>query len=516
MIDIQTEELAALYVLDLLNGRDRQAFEARMDRDPELCRYVRSLADDTAMLALAAPRVKPPADIMARVEAALDSQDSPKVISFWSAINRVPAAWPMAACLMLTCTVFFLMAERIADSTSGNLSAFDPKNDPVTIRYELNERIRQLEQMELENQRLKQSLSQIENSIKALSGSALASSQVDDEPSDSASAGLTREQIRLQKEVDKLVQLAAIYSDSGPGLARLTVIELSDEPPGDYPSGFAENALRLLGEQLNSAVGGPSIAVAQSPINPQQAVLANSPPVPESANAKPAETITLDEQTAKNLVGGTSFGASDGSANVAAADNGQAKNADDMAFFNASPEPVYGNATLSSSSSFTHETDDGDRITLTVNSIANNSGARVGSGTNQVSSTPSNVPDDSVIAGNDSTPFYAPSGFVVWDDTRQVGTIGFYDLQRAPDGQVYQIWAVDPTRSKPVNVGILPDIEKDAAYLNGRIYFTVENTKLSPTNIFITAEPTGGSDTPSGRRVLQGPWGVSSSGSQQP
>lgn len=514
MIDIQTEELAALYVLDLLNGRDRQAFEARMDRDPELCRYVRSLADDTAMLALAAPRVKPPADIMVRVEAALDSQDSPKVISFWSAINRVPAAWPMAACLMLTCTVFFLMAERIADSTSGNLSAFDPKNDPVTIRYELNERIRQLEQMELENQRLKQSLSQIENSIKALSGSALASSQVDDELSDGASAGLTREQIRLQKEVDKLVQLAAIYSDSGPGLARLTVIELSDEPPGDYPSGFAENALRLLGEQLNSAVGGPSIAVAQSPINPQQAVPANSPPVPENANVKPAETITLDEQTAKNLVGGVNAVASTntdtssedgvytGDQTITLASAGNSINA-------------VGTITGTSSASFTHQTDEGDRITLTVNSLGNNVSARqIADGLQ--TALPSNIPDDSVIAGNDSTPFYAPSGFVVWDDTRQVGTIGFYDLQRAPDGQVYQIWAVDPTRSKPVNVGILPDIEKDAAYLNGRIYFTVENTKLSPTNIFITAEPTGGSDTPSGRRVLQGPWGVSSSGSQQP
>lgn len=512
MIDIQTEELAALYVLDLLNGRDRQAFEARMDRDPELCRYVRSLADDTAMLALAAPRVKPPADIMARVEAALDSQDSPKVISFLSAINRVPAAWPMAACLMLTCTVFFLMAERIADSTSGNLSAFDPKNDPVTIRYELNERIRQLEQMELENQRLKQSLSQIENSIKALSGSALASSQVDDEPSDGASAGLTREQIRLQKEVDKLVQLAAIYSDSGPGLARLTVIELSDEPPGDYPSGFAENALRLLGEQLNSAVGGPSIAVAQSPINPQQAVLADSPPVPESANAKPAETITLDEQTAKNLVGGTG----NASQAIIPASSGEVSFVSHGDILGTSTNAIAGNVTLSdNSSSFTHETDEGDRITLTVNSIGNNASARQASSGSPASNA-SEVPDESVISGTDNTPYYSPSGFVVWDDTRQVGTIGFYDLQKAQEGQVYQIWATDPTRSKPVNVGILPDIEKDAAYLNGRIYFTVENTKLSPTNIFITAEPAGGSSTPTGPRVLQGPWGITESGAQQP
>lgn len=498
MIDNNTQELATLYVLDLLNGRDRQAFEARMDRDPELCSYVRSLADDTALIALAAPRVKPPADMMARVEAALDAPQSSKVVSFWNAINRVPSAWPMAACLMLTCTVFFLMADRIADSTSGNLSAFDPKTDPVSIRYELNERIRELERVELENKQLKRSLSQIENSLRTLSGLSHASIRDDDDSADSVTSGLSREQIRLQKEVDKLVQLAAIYSDSGPGLARLTVIELSDEPPGDYPSGFAENALRLLSEQLNSAVGGPTIALAQSPINHQQNVPADSPPVPEGANVQPAETITLDERTVQNLIGNTG--------NVALSDTAS----HDGSFMNGQTLTLDGavnTETISTTASITHQTEDGDLITLTVNSIGNNSSARLPSGTAQ-GNTSANTPDDAVIAGTDNTPYYAPSGFVVWDDTRQVGTIGFYDLQRPPEGQVYQIWAVDPTRSKPVNVGILPELEKDAAYLNGRIYFTVENTKLNPTNIFITAEPAGGSATPSGLRVLQGPWGV--------
>lgn len=507
MIDLHTEELAALYVLDLLNGRERQAFEARMDKDAELCRYVRSLADDTAMLALAAPRVAPPADIMSRVEASIDAQELPTPFSFWSALNRVPAAWPMAACLMLTCTVFFLMAERIADSTSGNIAAFDPKNEASAIRYELNERMRQLEEMELENKQLKQSLSQIENSLNTL---ASAGNTDDDDDGDSDARrtdGLTREQARLQKEVDKLVQLASIYSNSGPGLARLTVIELSDEPPGDYPSGFAENALRLLGEQLNHAVGGPTIAMAQNPIGPQQTVPADSPPVPEGKNVESEETITLDAETAKNLIGGNS-GA------IVTLSSGEVLVAD-SAFTsgeNLGQSTTALDTQSTTTSSVTHETDEGDRITLTVNSLGSMNRAAGNSGTNRV---PDNIPDESVISGNASTPYYAPSGFVVWDDTQQVGTIGFYDLQRANDGEVYQIWAVDPTRNKPVNVGILPELEKDAAYLNGRIYFTVENTKLSPTNIFITAEPQGGSTAPTGPKVLQGPWGTSGDASQQ-
>jgi len=67
MIDERTEELAALYAFDLLEGGEQAAFAARLAADAELQAFVRELREPAALLALTAPPVAPSPQLRARV-----------------------------------------------------------------------------------------------------------------------------------------------------------------------------------------------------------------------------------------------------------------------------------------------------------------------------------------------------------------------------------------------------------------------------------------------------------------
>ncbi|HEX2862042.1 MAG TPA: anti-sigma factor [Lacunisphaera sp.] len=67
-----TEDLAALYVLDQLDPRERAAFEARLSREPALATLVRDLETGFAAGVRSLPPVEPSAELFARIEARLD------------------------------------------------------------------------------------------------------------------------------------------------------------------------------------------------------------------------------------------------------------------------------------------------------------------------------------------------------------------------------------------------------------------------------------------------------------
>ena len=97
MITERQEELAALHALGLLEGAERNAFEAELAGDAGLRALVDSFAESTAALALAAPAVEPPAGLKARIlEAA--SPASANVVSF---PLRKLMPWAIAAGLAL-------------------------------------------------------------------------------------------------------------------------------------------------------------------------------------------------------------------------------------------------------------------------------------------------------------------------------------------------------------------------------------------------------------------------------
>jgi anti-sigma-K factor RskA len=67
MIDERQQELAALYALGLLEGKDRTAFESQLNEDGKLQELVRELRESSAAIALSAPQVTPSAELRARV-----------------------------------------------------------------------------------------------------------------------------------------------------------------------------------------------------------------------------------------------------------------------------------------------------------------------------------------------------------------------------------------------------------------------------------------------------------------
>ncbi len=84
MIDEPTEELASLYVLDLLAGGERNVFEAQLAADLELEQWVRELRETTGALALTAqatpsPRLK--TNLLNQIQAAPDKVASVEPIN---------------------------------------------------------------------------------------------------------------------------------------------------------------------------------------------------------------------------------------------------------------------------------------------------------------------------------------------------------------------------------------------------------------------------------------------------
>ena len=78
MIDETHEELASLYVLDLLEGLEKQGFETLMARDPELRKLVAELRDAAAPLAHLAPPATPPPELKTRLLAEIAAPRQPK------------------------------------------------------------------------------------------------------------------------------------------------------------------------------------------------------------------------------------------------------------------------------------------------------------------------------------------------------------------------------------------------------------------------------------------------------
>lgn len=101
------EELAALYALGLLEGAEKQSFEADLAGNPALRAVVDELSDSSAALALAVPQVEPPRELRDRILAAAATSATVRaeagVIPF--PLARV-LPWAAAACLAVS-TVFF-------------------------------------------------------------------------------------------------------------------------------------------------------------------------------------------------------------------------------------------------------------------------------------------------------------------------------------------------------------------------------------------------------------------------
>ena len=102
----ELEEQASLYALDLLEGAERAAFEARLASDPQLRAQVHGLRETSAQIAHAAPPRLPSTQLEAKILKAIRAEVPPAHRSQSS--SWLPRA--LAASLALACV--FLVAER--------------------------------------------------------------------------------------------------------------------------------------------------------------------------------------------------------------------------------------------------------------------------------------------------------------------------------------------------------------------------------------------------------------------
>lgn len=94
------------------------------------------------------------------------------------------------------------------------------------------------------------------------------------------------------------------------------------------------------------------------------------------------------------------------------------------------------------------------------------------------------------------------SALVLWDASNQEGLLSISGLVDAPEGSTYQMW-VKPADSDaaPISAGLLPEFDNGA----GQAVFNLTGENADVVEAFITVEPAGGSDTPTGPIILNGP-----------
>lgn len=107
MIDERTEELAALYALDLLESDEMPAFEARLANEPELRALVDQLRASAAALAHSVPSRNLPPHLESRIRQAVRESGPPQARSF---VRPSWVPWAIAAALTVACVL--LVQER--------------------------------------------------------------------------------------------------------------------------------------------------------------------------------------------------------------------------------------------------------------------------------------------------------------------------------------------------------------------------------------------------------------------
>lgn len=131
------EELASLYVLDQLEPTERDAFEARLAREPKLRSLVRSLELTLEQRIRALPQQSPPADLLSRIESHLDSHveqglppSTSNILPFWPTLSR----WvlPAAAAIVLGAATFFYLDRQREPSSVILVVGLDPQRNTVT------------------------------------------------------------------------------------------------------------------------------------------------------------------------------------------------------------------------------------------------------------------------------------------------------------------------------------------------------------------------------------------------
>ncbi len=138
MIDEHHEELASLYVFDLLEGAELAQFEQALARDPALRALVATLRETAAAVAHTAPTVQPPASlkhrVLASIEALEQSTAAPdNVIRPSPTVFRMGQLIPWTAAAGLALCSVWLGSRYLATRVESDLLRKEQKLTELTL-----------------------------------------------------------------------------------------------------------------------------------------------------------------------------------------------------------------------------------------------------------------------------------------------------------------------------------------------------------------------------------------------
>lgn len=136
MISERHEELAALYALGLLEGPERDAFEAELRGNAELADFTRALTETASSIALTPPPAMPPPALKQRILDALPPSP-PEAVSTSAIHWGTVVPWGLAASLVFG--LIWLGRENMELRTQNEALATDRRLTEIALRSAKNE-----------------------------------------------------------------------------------------------------------------------------------------------------------------------------------------------------------------------------------------------------------------------------------------------------------------------------------------------------------------------------------------
>jgi len=462
ILEQQTMEQAELYALGLLDSSEAAEFERTLLYDEDLQQYLTGLEDSVAALALTAPQMAPPRRTFDTIQDRIQTSSSPR--TFFKEPKSKSLLWTAAAIILLSGVSVFQFSHNIqARSEIENLRASLRELTPSSVASAKSREGHRA------SERGDTSPSGTASSGPRASSSLISESARARDQYISQKIGELREEIsRLERERPE-----EFITHSG-AIARMTVVEMLD--PSMDETSKEERRMILPSEVSEILASGLSPETEPEPENQEEV---NTVTLSGTDNSWEGQIVIESGLVNLDLV------------NLPKGETIRHKNfpLDEIESYRGI-EPLPDGKFYDTYSDILWQPGlNGEYIGFRPNEEPEIS----------VPETPVQEPEPVAEATPENTT--GARAITLYDETTGMGSIIVSRVEAPPEGKVYQLWANLPEQEEPINLGLVPSLENGG----GRIGFELPEPGSAPRNYRLTAEPLGGSSSPTGPVILSGP-----------
>ena len=243
MLDAKTQELASLYVLDLLPEQEKLEVDLLISRNAEVRQLIRSLNVNVEAMALSVPPVKAPSGIWNRIEARINAKHQTPKAGWWR------QTWlPLAACFILGAILSWISLRSAKPqhkemSTLETVQTANPEHQAERSYQKANNAVVDpsrlstlLAEQKRDIQKLDQALNQERARHRALEN------QFED----------------LNSNAKHLTDQLARYRTTEPGMKRLLIMNLANPTSNGASLNFAQIANKILADEAQKQLASES------------------------------------------------------------------------------------------------------------------------------------------------------------------------------------------------------------------------------------------------------------------